>query len=148
MNNIIANSVVNNINVIWENNSDIKNMNTKDKSAPKNNYKNENYSQIQKMLNKFNKDIKNKRNDYIGLKTENNNEENINIENIKYCNKNLNTIDNIGKYGKEIIDKNNKIFNYRSKSRDNGNNVIRNLKEKYINKNILPPLDIRMRLNN
>ena len=149
MNNIIANSVVNNINVIWENNSDIKNMNKKGKSASKNNYKNENYSQIKKMLNKYNKDINIKRNDYIGLKTENNNnEENINIENIKYSNKNLNTIDNIGNYGKENIYKHNKVVNYRSKSRDNGNDVIRNLKEKYINKNILPPLDIRMRLNN
>ena len=141
--NMLPNSVVNNINAIWENNSDIKKMNTKDKSASKNNFKNENYLQIQKMLNKFNKEKNSNKNEYLGFKTENKNAEN-NI----YNSKNLKTIENKGKLGKELIDINNKVFNYRSKSRDNGNNAIRNIEDKYLNKNILPPLDIHMKLNN
>ena len=141
--NMLPNSVVNNINAIWENNSDIKKMNTKDKSASKNNFKNENYVQIQKMLNKFNKEKNSNKNEYLGFKTENKNAEN-NI----YNSKNLKTIENKGKLGKELIDINNKVFNYRSKSRDNGNNAIRNIEDKYLNKNILPPLDIHMKLNN
>ena len=141
--NVLPNSVVNNINAIWENNSDIKKMNTKDKSASKNNFKNENYVQIQKMLNKFNKEKNSNKNEYLGFKTENKNAEN-NI----YNSKNLKTIENKGKLGKELIDINNKVFNYRSKSRDNGNNAIRNIEDKYLNKNILPPLDIHMKLNN
>ena len=142
INNNIPNSVVNNINVIWENNPDIKDMNLKDKSPLKNNYKNENYIQIQKLLNKYNKDIGRK--DYIGLKTENKEIENPN----NYINKNLNTLENIDKNKRDIIIKNNKIYNYRSKSRDNGNNIIRTLKDKFINKNILPPLDMRIKSNN
>ena len=142
INNNIPNSVVNNINVIWENNPDIKDMNLKDKSPLKNNYKNENYIQIQKLLNKYNKDIGRK--DYIGLKTENKEIENPN----NYINKNLNTLETIDKNKRDIIIKNNKIYNYRSKSRDNGNNIIRTLKDKFINKNILPPLDMRIKSNN
>ena len=88
----------------------------------------------------------------MGLKTENKEL----VENKNYFSRNknnkkldLNTIDINRKSNKDINDlNNNKITNYRSKSRDSGNNIIRNLKEKFIsNKNILPPLDIRSKLN-
>ena len=147
-NNINKNTVVNNINVIWENDNVYKNK--KENSPNKNYQKNENYLQIQKMLNKYNKDISKK--EYMGLKTENKEL----VENKNYFSRNknnkkldLNTIDINRKSNKDINDlNNNKITNYRSKSRDNGNNIIRNLKEKFIsNKNILPPLDIRSKLN-
>ena len=147
-NNINKNTVVNNINVIWENDNVYKNK--KENSPNKNYQKNENYLQIQKMLNKYNKDISKK--EYMGLKTENKEL----VENKNYFSRNknnkkldLNTIDINRKSNKDINDlNNNKITNYRSKSRDSGNNIIRNLKEKFIsNKNILPPLDIRSKLN-
>ena len=145
---INKNTVANNINVIWENDNVYKNK--KENSPNKNYQKNENYLQIQNMLNKYNKDISKK--EYMGLKTENKEL----VENKNYFSRNknnkkleLNTIDINIKSNKDINDlNNNKITNYRSKSRDNGNNIIRNLKEKFIsNKNILPPLDIRSKLN-
>ena len=145
--NIVGNSVVNNINIIWENNSSVKRKKIRDNSPTtnKNYQKNENFLQIQKMLNKFNKDIS--KNEYMGIKTENkelfDNKNNIHSKNKTNRNyKNLNTIENNGISNKENIDKvKNKIFNYRSKSRDNGNNILKNIKEKIIDKNILPPLD-------
>ena len=98
------------------------------------------------MLNKYNNDVPKK--EYIGLKTEN---KEINIKKNYFSRNqklNLNTIDINIKSNKDNNDLNNKIINYRSKSRDNGNNIIRNLKEKFINnKNILPPLDVRTKLN-
>ena len=143
-NNTIINSVVNNINVIWENNSDNNtiNVNLKDKSPSKKIYqKNVDYQQIQDMIDKY-------RNEYIGINTENNEI----FENRNYnCpknNKKLNTIENKGgNSNKAIIDISNRNINYRSKSRDNGKDIIRNLKEKFSNKNILPPLDIRKKQN-
>ena len=145
--NIVGNSVVNNINIIWENNSSVKRKKIRDNSPTmiKNYQKNENFLQIQKMLNKFNKDIS--KNEYMGIKTENkelfDNKNNIYSKNKTNRNyKNLNTIENNCISNKENIDKvKNKIFNYRSKSRDNGNNILKNIKEKIIDKNILPPLD-------
>ena len=102
------------------------------------------------MLNDYNKGFSKK--EYIGLKTENKEL----IENQNYFSRNkinkklnLNTIDiNVKTTKDDNYLNNNKIINYRSKSRDNGNNIIKNLKEKLINnKNILPPLDTRSKLN-
>ena len=107
--------------------------------------KNENFLQIQNMLNKYNKDILN--NEYIGIKTENNELIDINKYKANRNYKTLNTIDN-GKSNIENLDKiKNKVFNYRSKSRDNGNIILKNLKEKMMDQNILPPLDLRMKPN-
>ena len=147
--NIVGNSVVNNINIIWENSSSVKRKKIRDNSPTtnKNYQKNENFLQIQKMLNKYNKDIA--KNEYMGIKTEN--KELIDNKNNNYSknrtNRNyntLNTIENNDKSNNENMDKvKNKIFNYRSKSRDNGNNILKNIKERIIDKNILPPLDLR-----
>ena len=152
-NNVVTNSVVNNINIIWEN----SNSNFKRKirnNSPINNVdyqKNEDFLQIKNMLNKYNKDIS--KNEYTGIKTENkelienNNKYNYSKNKTNRNYKTLNTIDNV-KSNKENLDKmKNKIINYRSKSRDNGNNILKNLKEKIIDKNILPPLDLRMKPN-
>ena len=98
------------------------------------------------MINKYNKDIA--KNEYMGIKTENkeliDNKNNIYSKNKTNRNyKTLNTIENNDKSNNENMDKvKNKIFNYRSKSRDNGNNILKNIKEKIIDKNILPPLDL------
>ena len=143
-NNTIINSVVNNINVIWENNSDNNtiNVNLKDKSPSKKIYqKNVDYQQIQDMIDKY-------RNEYIGINTENNEI----FENRNYnCPKSIGGLNIIeskgGNSNKAIIDISNRNINYRSKSRDNGKDIIRNLKEKFSNKNILPPLDIRKKQN-
>ena len=152
-NNIKINSVVNNINVIWENDSVYKNNNKNGNSPNKNYKKNDNYLQIQNKLKKYYEDISKK--DRITLKTEIKeliDNKNYYSRNIIKKKLNLNTIDTNVKSNKDINDLNNnkinKIINYRSKSRDNGNNIIRNLKEKFINnKNILPPLDVRSKLN-
>ena len=102
------------------------------------------------MLNDYNKGFSKK--EYIGLKTEN--KELIENQNYYSRNKinkklNLNTIDiNVTTTKDDNYLNNNKIINYRSKSRDNGNNIIKNLKEKLINnKNIFLPLDTRSKLN-
>ena len=131
--NIYNNNVVNNINVIWKNNSDYKG-----KTSNKNNKKNENIKY---------------RNDYIGLNTENkieNKKYKINYSMNKYDLKNMKTYENRNRndFNQEILD-NNQLLNYRSKSRDNAEkNITRNLKKKFGKiQNKLPPLDIRIKLN-
>ena len=146
-NNNIGNSVINNINVIWENNFDSKhNFKTNSPSKKINQKNNEHYTQIQNMLNKYNRDAS--KNEYNGIKTEINNElldirqSNI-LKNKIICNNGNNINPKEKENGNSII----KFVNYRSKSRDNGKNIIRNLKEKLINKNFLPPLDLHKKLN-
>ena len=148
------NSVVNNINTIWNNNSDYKKKNLEDNVPTYKNLQtpNEKYLHIPNLVNKYNNNSPKKEN-------KGNNTDNLNVyENINKNKKNknkdlktLNTKENIEKNNKDNIDKSNNntnsTFNYRSKSRDNGNNLIKNLKEKFNNNNILPPLDIRMKIN-
>ena len=97
------------------------------------------------MIDKYTKD----RDKYIEIKTENNEKyENRNDDYSKNKNnQKLNTIESNSNSNKTIIDINKKIESYRSKSRDNGKNIIRNFKEKFSNKNILPPLDIHKKQN-
>ena len=151
---IPTNSVINNINIIWKNNSDYKRKNTENNNPNHNIFKvnNEKYLQIQNLLSKYNNNIYRK--EYIGSNTENkdlfesiisNKDKKNKINDIKT----LNIIDNKDKLNMDHIDDINSIntLNYRSKSRDNANNLIRAIKEKFKTKNILPPLDIHLKQN-
>ena len=145
--NIILNSVANNINIIWKNKSDHKRNISKNSNSPsyKNYQSNENHMNVKNIFDLYHKDSKK---DFNRISIENREI----YENKKYNyfdNKNINsirplkTIDNIeNNVGKK--NENNNIFNYRSKSRDNAkNNILKNIKDKLSNnKNILPPLDI------
>ena len=145
--NVIINSVANNINVIWKNNSDYKRKISKNSNSPsyKNYQSDEKHVNIKNIFDLYHKDSQK---DFNGITIENREI----LENKKYNyfdNKNINsirplkTIDNI----ENTVGNNNEfnnILNYRSKSRDNAkNNILRNIKDKFsYNKNILPPLDI------
>ena len=146
-NNIVSNRIINNINVIWENNSYCKNKLRTNSPTNKRIQKNDNYTQIQNMINKYNRDIS--KNEYNGIKTENNELINYNKSNISKSKNKIVCSNRNDSNSKENEDDNKliKFVNYRSKSRDNGKNIIRNLKEKFINKNFLPPLDMHTKLN-
>ncbi len=149
---ISRNSVVNNINTIWKNNSDYKRKNKDSNSTGNRNLiiPRENLMKIQNILSKYN-NISCK-NDNIEKSTENDKKELYdNYKNIKHNRnrRNDNKInDIISLFSNENKD-NAKTINYISKSRDNRKYNIMNLKEKSSdNKDILPPLEMHMMKSN
>ena len=134
-------SVINNINGIWKNNSEQKSKKYENYFPTLKNLQND---KVQKLFNK-NKN-NNSKNDYI----ENNNindDDLLEINNLIINKKNkINDIISLNSNENKGFNeyKDNIKLNYRSKSRDNAN---KNIKDKFNINRILPPLDIRMKLN-
>ena len=147
--NLSRNTVVNNINTIWKNNSDYKRKNIDNNSEGNKNFiiPRDNLLQIQNLLSKNNNN--NSRNASIENRSSENEQKDI-YDNQTY-NKNKrkrNIINDILSLNSIENKDNANTINYRSKSRDNRKYIIRNLKESFNdNKNILPPLDMHIKLN-
>ena len=135
-------SVINNINGIWKNNSEQKSKKFENYFPKLKNLQITN-DKVQKMFNKYKNN--NSKNDYI----ENNNiNDNDLLDNNLIINKKnkINDIITLNNNENKASNENKDNFqlNYRSKSRDNAN---KNIKDKININRILPPLDIRMKLN-
>jgi 5'-AMP-activated protein kinase catalytic alpha subunit len=147
--NLSRNTVVNNINTIWKNNSDYKRKNIDNNSEGNKNFiiPRDNLLQIQNLLSKNNNN--NSRNASIENRSSENEKKDL-YDNQTY-NKNKrkrNIINDILSLNSIENKDNANTINYRSKSRDNRKYIIRNLKESFNdNKNILPPLDMHIKLN-
>ena len=145
------NCVVNNINNIWKNNSEEKRKKFENYFPTLKNLQiisDKNNLQIQKLFNKYKNN--NSKNDYIennGIEEKELFENNHLIINKKNKINDIITLNNSENkdFNLEYKDNNNNNkLNYRSKSRDNAN---KNIKEKININRILPPLEIRMKLN-